>query len=59
MIKERFESCKLVMGGTGEVMASLAAHDKNTGGRADKLVQAAAAVGCDGKNAVLGIRNIL
>lgn len=43
----------------GGVMALLAVHDKNTGGCVDKQVQAAAAAGSDGKNAVLGIRNIL
>jgi len=41
------------------VTALLAVHDKNTGGCVDKHVQAAAAAGSDGKNAVLGIRNIL
>lgn len=40
-------------------MASLAGHDKNTGGCVDKHGQAAAAAGSDGKNALLGIRNIL
>lgn len=40
-------------------MASLSGHDKNTGGCVDKHVQAAAAAGSDGKNALLGIRNIL
>lgn len=40
-------------------MASLVIHDKNTGGYVDKHIQAAAAAVSDGKNAVLGIRNIL